>query len=62
MPGTVGYASQLGLGVGEPSNHLGCISVVNGFKAGREALGGKELSKYFLDFLSALNAELSGTY
>lgn len=46
-----------GLGAGEPSNHLGCISAVNGFKAGQAALGGKELSEYFLDFLSVLKAE-----
>lgn len=61
MPGTVGSASQLGLGVGKLSNHLGCISAVNGFKAGRAALGGKELSKYFVDFLSVPNTELLGT-
>lgn len=58
----MGYASQFGLDVGEPSNHLGCISAVNGLKAGGAVLVGKELSKYFLDFLSALNAELLGTY
>lgn len=46
-----------GFGSGEPSNHLGCISAVNGFKAGQAALGGKELSEYFLDFLSVLKAE-----